>query len=352
MRELKLVKVSAPDSFGRGEEYGAQARDEILRCIETYKEHLYLHAHLRWQDAMQDAGRYLPLVIAALPDETNMLRGVASGAGVDFGEIMVLNTRYEMLHYPKKECTTFAVLREAARNGKVFVGQNWDQRPVVIPHVILLHVTLEDGTRIMGLTEAGQLLRNGMNSNGLGLAASSLNSSLDCGRIGIPGNFLRMRALRSRSLEEMREVLTAFQRSVANNYCIASRTDKAADIEGIPDLPCVMYPENGIITHANHILSRPEIDTSRGKKFRGERLGELLRLRVGDITLEYIKKCLSDHEGYPDSICSHQDEEAADKHRQWMTVASIIYNLDDLELDVCVCNPCEGEYKKFRLMDY
>lgn len=349
---FKLIRVPAAGAFEQGEAYGAQAGHEIRLCIEMYREHFAMLRTLKWSDVSAEARKYLPLTEAALPYETLMLRGVAAGAGVSFEDIMVLNTRYEILHYPKNECTTFAVLKSAAKDKKVFIGQNWDQRPAVAPHSLILHITMEDGVRIMGMTEAGQLPRNGMNSLGLGIVASGLNSSLDSRRLGIPGNFSRMRALRSKSFGEMREVLTAAHRSVANNYCIASASDDdAADIECIPESPAVILPENGIVTHANHILSNPGLDTSNGKKFRGERLAELLGKSRGDITADYIKECLSDHLGFPDSLCSHIDGADADTHRQWATIASMIYDLSSLELELCYGNPCAGKYKKYRLME-
>lgn len=351
-KEFKLIRVPAAGAFEQGEAYGAQARHEIKLCVEMYREHFAMLRTLKWSDVTAEAQKYLPLTEAALPYETEMLRGTAAGAGVSFEDIMALNTRYEILHYPRNECTTFAVLKSASRGEKVFIGQNWDQRPAVVPHSLLLHITMKDGLRIIGMTEAGQLPRNGMNSLGLGIVASGLNSSLDSKRAGIPSNFSRMRALRSKNFGKMAEVLAAAHRSVANNYCIASAAeDRAADIECIPGIPAVITPENGIVTHANHILSKPGLDTSNGKKFRGERLGELLGKRAGDIDADYIKECLSDHFGFPDSLCSHIEGGAADTHRQWMTVASMIYDLGALELELCCGNPCAGEYKKYRLME-
>ena len=361
MKEYRLVRVSASDSYGRGVEYGRQAADEVRMCVATYREHM---AHLKgitWETATAEAMGHLPLVEAALPPETEMLRGVSEGSGVSFEDIMVLNTRYEILHYPRSsveitaetDCTTYALLRTATADKKVYIGQNWDQRPMVMPHSIVLHITMEDGTKIMGLTEGGQLLRNGLNSHGIGLVASSLNSSLDRNGVGIPGNFMRMRALRSKSFAEIVELVSAFQRTVANNYCVASAPENSAvDIEGIPGTPCHIHPEGGIVTHANHILCRPELDTSKGKKFRGERLGELLRQKAGVITPAYIKQSLCDHEGYPDSICSHIPDGVTDLHKAWMTVASMLYNLDDLEMNLICGLPCEGEFKTYRLEDY
>lgn len=350
-KKFDVIHVAGDSPGEVGRDYGRKARDLIERCIETYREHFRRLQDLRWEDARVDAARYLPLVEAALPVETEMLRGAAEGAEVPFADILVLNTRYEMLHYPKNECTTYAVLREASRDGHVYVGQNWDQRPVMTPHSLVLHITMPDGMRIMGVTEAGQLLRNGMNSHGLGLVASGLNSSLDRRQVGIPGNFMRMRALRSHTFGEMAEFVISSARAVANNYCLASACNRALDVEAIPERPFLIRPERGVVTHANHILGEPALDISKGKKFRGERLGELLRARAGEIDIETIKGALADHHGYPDSVCSHISEDRTDMHRAWMTVASMIYDLDALEMHICRDNPCEGTYRRLKLAD-
>ena len=359
MMKFKTIFLTAPDSFGRGEEYGRRTRQEIGLCLDSYKKHFMTLRNLSWEEARKDACEYLPLVSGALPQETEMLRGVAAGSGYDFEDIMVLNTRYEILHYPAGasapgECTSFAVLREASKDKKVYVGQNWDQHAMVVRHSVVLGMKLEDGTKIIGLTEAGQLLRNGMNSHGIGLASNSLHSSFDEHDLGIPGNFMRMRVLRSKSYAEMAEYISSVHRSVANNYCIASAENLAVDIEAIPKHPGLIYPKNGIVAHANHIVSNPEFDTSHGKKFRGERLWALLEAKRGEITLDYIKECLRDHQGYPESVCSHPHSgngATDDPYKVWQTVASLIYDLDSLTMDLCCCNPCENEYSQIRLAD-
>ena len=44
---------------------------------------------------------------------------------------------------------------------------------------MIIHITQPDGTRIMGLTEAGQVIRGGMNSHGLGSVSNHLQSIYD-----------------------------------------------------------------------------------------------------------------------------------------------------------------------------
>ncbi|MFQ7452443.1 MAG: hypothetical protein ACLRNQ_14775 [Flavonifractor plautii] len=57
----------------------------------------------------------------------------------------------------------------------------------------------------MGVTEAGQLVRNGMNSWGAGLCANNLTSVFDTGDVGAPVTFVRRKALNSRSFSQLCE---------------------------------------------------------------------------------------------------------------------------------------------------
>ena len=70
----------------------------------------------------------------------------------------------------------------------------------------------------------------------------------------------------------------------------------------------------------------------------------LLYTSNGSITTDYVKECLKNHENYPDSLCAHMMEGETDLRKMWQTNASIIYNLDKLEMDICCGPPCQGEY--------
>ena len=347
MKEFRLLTISAPSPYERGIQYGQQAQKEIAHCIETYRSRFAGTRNLTWEAAREISWKFVPYIEAEMPDMLEELRGIAEGSGAELEDLMVLNCRYEILHFPhENECTAFALQREATANHHVYVGQNWDNRPALLPHSLLLHITEEEHDRVIfGLTEAGQLIRNGFTSKGVGQCSNSLRSSLDIQGAGVPSTFVRRKLLTLDHLEKMVALIRKAPRSVSVNYCIASRENRAADIEAVPGQPVRFDPTNGIVTHANHLLVNRDLDISTAKRFRGERLYELLNQKIGEITTEYIMECLRDHEGYPQSLCSH----ATENGKLWQTNASLIYDLDAGKAWVCYGPPCEGEYKEYVL---
>ena len=138
-------------------------------------------------------------------------------------------------------------------------------------------------------------------------------------------------------------------RTVSNNYCLASAENRAFDVEAVPTAPWLLLPEDNILTHANHLVGDRTVDAYQGMKFRGELLYKLLAKKNGTITVDYVKECLKNHENYPDSLCAHMLEGETEMRKMWQTNASIIYNLDQLEMDICYGPPCQGEYVTYTL---
>ena len=60
-----------------------------------------------------------------------------------------------------------------------------------------------------------------------------------------------------------------------------------------------------------------------------------------EMDVETIKRILSNHEGYPESICRHADEIGHS------TVYSIIIDMTEDIVYICAGNPCCGEYQEY-----
>lgn len=276
-------------------------------------------------------------------------KGIAVGAGVDLDDIMVLNCRYEITKFnSNNECTTCVVLPEASDGGKTLLVKNWDYRAGILDNIVILHIEEPDGTRIMGLTEAGQLIREGFNSHGLGLCNNSLQSIYDSRGIGIPVTFLRRKVFTCKTFEEAIELLINSKRSVSNNMLLASKEGRAINVEANPNECDLIEPVDGIITHANHFEVNPELNALDSSP-RGERLNNLLREKYGSITIEHIKKCMCDHENYPYAICRHPSDVELPLTRRGITVASFIIDFDEEIIHICAGPPCEGEYVEYKL---
>ena len=359
MLVFPTIKISENTPFKRGESYGSQAALLISVAVETYKTR-YARAGIDWEIARAVSMKHLDWAETneGLIEEVEELRGIAAGSGMDVGEIAALNTRYELLHFPK-ECTSFALSREATAEGHVIVGQNWDQDPVLGAHAVLLDITEEEkGNHIFGVSEAGQLIRSGMciHEDGSGTAAckNSILSNLDRVGIGLPGCILMRKILTMNRINSALNLIESSARSVSSSITMGTTENKICSMELLPqggdkenrlliDSFSIIQPTGGTVTHDNSIRTVPGIDMYRHGHPRGTHLKILFSERTGRIDLDYIKKCLSDHEGYPGSICSHGNDE----DENWQTISSAIYDLDGKKAYISCGAPCQSSYMEF-----
>lgn len=353
--EFKLVKISAADPFDRGLQHGEGARETIVKGVSYYQKR-FAAQQVEWRKVREKAMRYVDFLAKDYGDLLDEIRGIGRGAGVDFEDMMVLNTRYELLKFPIQECTTFAVMPEATADHHTYLGMNWDNVAWMQDSSVLLMVDEENGMRYLCMTEAGQLIRHGMNNYGVGIVTNNLLSTGDRDALGVPTNFMRRRALTSRSLEEAVERVSRASCAVSCNLMISGRGD-ATDLEVNPVHDIRLKPQEGILTHANHFRTHREICRTHGGNFRDVRMYSLLERKRGAIDLPYIQECLKDHfkadPASHEAICKHApldgESVGADPASVSVTIASQIYDLDAGKAWICSGAPCCGTYTPYTL---
>ncbi|HKD72670.1 MAG TPA: hypothetical protein VKB61_11085, partial [Candidatus Acidoferrum sp.] len=74
---------------------------------------------------------------------------------------------------------------------------------------------------------------------------------------------------------------------------------------------------------------------------RQQRITELINSRYGSIEVEDIKRFLSDHSGYPTSICRHGGG--------MQTVVSMISEPAARRMHVALGNPCQHRYVTYSM---
>lgn len=344
MRYFPIVNVEPDTPYRMGIQYGRQAKTQIHDGITDYRTLFAQTSTMSWDEISRYAVSYTPIVRAACPTLIDEVRGIADGADVSFADVMVLNTRYEITKFPKPhECTSFALLPEATAGCKAYVGQNWDYRLGIIDHIVIIHYEMPDGTRIVGCAEAGQVIRNGFNSHGIGLCANNLQSRGDNRGTALPVTFLRRRVLESTSFEAAKKLLLETPRNVSNNFMLGSAAGIALDFETSPLGTDLIEPTDGILTHANHFIVDPSKEALEQSP-RAARLYELLNQRHGSVDVPWIIRCLSDHENYPKAICRHPVDTSLPIARRSCTAAGIIYNLTDGVAHICKGPSCENEF--------
>jgi isopenicillin-N N-acyltransferase-like protein len=356
---LPVVHVDG-EPYDQGRQHGIALREQIGHNLAVYYERFLGEGQLEADEARTRAATYIP-VLNGQP-YFDAVRGLADGSGHDLLDVLVLNVRYELLYYQygvvgiagADGCTSFAVLPEAAANGHLLLGQNWDWIPEVQGAV--LHTRDLDGLETMTFTEAGIVGgKIGLNSAGLGLTINGLLSTTDdWSRPVMPFHARCYEILRRRSLAEAVDVVMREKRSCSANFLIAQTPNLAVDLEAAPDAIREIPPTQGAVVHTNHFLEpeklgvvEPETERRPHTVWRYNRMLELLDAR-SPVSVGDLEAMLRDHDNYPDGICRHENRD--DPPEEWcITVTSAIMDLDELTLRLTDGPPCEHLYEGFSI---
>jgi len=343
--------------FEIGLQHGRSAVERVHKSLDFYRLAFLEKANLQWAKALEIAESFVPVAKEYDSESIDELKGIAQGSDCKFQEIMAINCRSEIMYMSQNfddGCTTLAVLPEASENGNTLLGQNWDFRSACLETTILAEIHREDGLRSFNFVEAGMLARNGMNSAGIGVVGNFLLTDTDRKKSGIPFPFIRRKLLASKTIFAAMETVIKADKSSSNNTIIGTRQGFAIDIEATPEHFYHIYPTYGLLVHANHFLadliSEKDINKYRmvDTLYRDWRLKSSLNSKLGHITVEEIKAALSDHFGYPRSICRHKETHMP-MSEMLQTVGSMIMDLNRGEISVAAGCPCQADYKNFEL---
>jgi isopenicillin-N N-acyltransferase-like protein len=386
MKQYPHVRV-AGSAEQRSRQYGEQARDRVRRSVSAYRDVFAELAGWQWDTVRAEAARFEAPIAALRPHYLAEMRGIADGAGIDFGDVLAINVRTEVMFAAKArqaaassgpagtgpartgpartgpartgpaECSAFAVAPAPGHPGPTLLGQNWDWLPHTADTVIVLEARQDDGPDFVTVVEAGLLAKTGMNSSGLGLVTNALVTADDLGEPGLPYHVLLRAVMDCQNVSDAISALQAGFRSSSANYLLGHRDGTVLDVEASPgdfSRLYVLYPDaDGIILHTNHFLA----DRFAGKDVSvwamPDSPARLQRLRAGvqaapDHSLGTFRGLLSDHANYPSSVCCHPDARMP-RYDQGMTAASVLMDLDAQRMWISDGNPCTAAY---RALDY
>src|SRR5215475_12004396 len=254
----------------RGRQYGEQARDRVRRSVSAYREVFAELAGWEWDTVRAEAAKFQAPIAAFGPQYLAEMRGIAEGAGLDFGDVLAINVRTEVMFAAKArqaaastgpartgpaECSAFAVAPAPGRAGPTLLGQNWDWLPHTAETVVVLEVRQDDAPDFVTVVEAGLLAKTGMNAAGLGLVTNAMVTDADLGEPGLPYHVLLRAMFDCATVAEALRVLASGPRSSSANYLLAHASGTAVNIEAAPgDFTRLypLYPEDGVLRHTNH----------------------------------------------------------------------------------------------------
>lgn len=360
MRPIPLIEISSSDPRERGRQYGEAAREPIEKSIAFYSESFQRSSGLDWDGVLERVPRWNDLIEAFLPGALDEVRGIAEGSNHRFEEILALNSRGELsfgnpfADDATEECSSFAIAPEASGDGHVYCGQNWDWRERTTDTVVMLRIEQPPKPTIILQTEAGQVGRQGANSAGIALNANGLGARFGDG-LGVPGPYIRRKVLDSAGIDDALDAIFTARQSLCTNLLLTHREGFVIDIETTPARHGWMYPTDGLLVHGNHFIAfvpeqlaadwRP---LSPDSLYRVPRIERVLRHARDTSSSEemraLVRQAMSDHFGYPSSVCNHPDTRQQELER-YLTVASSLVDMTTGDYWMAFGNPCEHEYE-------
>jgi isopenicillin-N N-acyltransferase like protein len=369
MRSPRFIEVSSESALERGKQYGAEAADLIAAALGYYRESFARQARLGWADAVEHTRPWQRLIERDFPELLEEMAGVAEGAGVTLADVVALNCRGEIIYDnwfatvdgPKQSvhqevdgCTSFSLTDGAAGDGHVYAGQNWDWRHGIRDMVVVLRVVQPPKPTLIMQLEAGQIGRHGANSDGLALNANGLGGRYD-DSIGMPQTVIRRAVLDAENLSDAMKTLTWTRPHIPSNALLTHRDGFSIDVETTPDGHGLVYPDHGLLVHGNHYQApetphppghRPMSPDSFIRVPQARRgLTKAAHAEKSEDVRDTIHTAMSDHLGYPDSLCTHPDERTPEIDR-WSTTLSSCVDLTSGEYHVAAGSPCENRYER------
>jgi isopenicillin-N N-acyltransferase like protein len=336
-----------------GRQHGEQARTRV----RGFRDYLVHSLRLPRERLAARALQFLPLFEHHCPHLVDEVRGLAEGAGLSLGEALALQIRGELGSIQDEACTTFVIHPRGTASGQVLIGQNSDVEPELEEFAYVLRLEPEGKPAVLMWTFGGMIGYHGVNAAGVAHFANSLSGG-PASRMGLPHYPVKRLMLEQRSLDDVLGVLRRAPVCSSGNYVLGDGAGRIADVELTPE-GFALLDDNGegFIAHSNHFVCSPYACPATDQASvsdsvpRLTRMRELLAGRLGQLTVEDLKRCLADHDGYPTSICRHPHSgpDHSSVSARGRTTASLIAEPMSGRLHVSRGNPCRSRYATFCL---
>jgi hypothetical protein len=333
-----LARISG-SPYERGLQHGRLLRDGIYRLRETFYRDVVYFRGRAWGLAFQAVITPILLTMERhIPRELRVeMRGVADGAGVPYRDVLSFNCFDDLLHslwliptvvarFPfigrRFACSSFALLGERTRDGKLLHGRNLDYEvaaclsnegavtQALTNNVIVVECHPDGGHPFISVGWPG-VIGVVTSVNGVGLSLACLTSTLG-GETpnGIPLPLLYRQVTQyCGTLEQAERLIRGAKLTIGNNLLVASSAeDDARVFELAPGFVATRRPLDGVLTTTNHFLDETMAPRQNGwvvpnSIHRAARLADLCR--AGACTLDQAASFLRDTQtSGPDDVWS------------------------------------------------
>lgn len=356
-----MAKKSAGDGFREvtasgthyqiGATLGKKCRDQALRMERRWRSWISASPGATVKSTLAYARRSLPMTREFYPQYVEELEGYAEGSGVDFDVVYAL-----LCDFPDtgrgRGCTDIAVSSQWTKDDSVYAVHNEDVCPYNFVDMTIARIKPVDEPGIIALAYGGIQPTAGMNSAGISLTGNALVPNDT--RIGIPKMVPCRKVLRESGVYQALKASMPEGRGHSFNNIICDSNGEIYSMEGSATTFDALYAEEGWLIHTNHYLSpkmwrfEENMHTRFSSILRYNRARKLFRKELGQVDLSTFMRVLSDHVGYPESICRHPDPDL-EEEEQTQTIFTVAFDLTNKVAWISAGNPCKGGFKRYEL---
>ena len=335
-----------------GRRHGEACREQIRQFLEFSYETIGSSKNQDRATLRARAESFVPSIRGFIPDAIAEMEGIAAGANVSFAEIVLLNVRTELTLGDaglRDGCSSLGFLTSRTDNESTIIAQNQDVGDWMKDVGVVLRVAPRDKPAFIMFTWAGVIGYPGFNEHGVAFVHNQLYT--EGWRVGVSHYPLKRRILECRNLAEVLDIMSVTTFSSAGNYLMVDGDNRLVDAEiAAPHGVGVIEAAGGTLAHTNNIRS-PELE--QFDKFRTQLPDSAPRCARADqlvssaerVSAHDVMQMMSDHEGFPHSICRHNDGTPESIE----TVASYVMEPLQGRLNVSYGNPCENGYTAYTL---
>lgn len=321
MTNLLTVDLTEETPLARGRQHGAALATEIAGMYDRYVR-LALgveRGSAQEKQVLDIAMQYWPHMVGWAPELTEEMTGIAEAAGVPLEHIVLLNLYDEIGLAGEHEanmgakCSGFAVSAANTATGSAIIGQNLDICTWYLPCVLFRIAPSADETAKLMISQPGIVGGPGMNQS---VAITWVTTIPNDSKFGVPGPFLIRRALQETDLDAAIAVVTSAPRAMGSHLQFAD-AQRAFVYEGTAEHHILREVVTTSGNANNYIepelkgfehLAAADPTLFASSCHRGARLARLVSeaAAAGKIDRKQLGTILSDHDGYPFSVCSHE----------------------------------------------
>jgi isopenicillin-N N-acyltransferase-like protein len=328
---------------GSAYECGRQYAASTLRNYPAYAEYL--------KQAVTEWTSPAPEVAALFNDRAPYIADIYRGMLEVLRDKLFLS-RCQKQYVNREECTSYSLAPGHCAGSEPISGQTKDTHVDRLQYYTVLRLRLSDGPTILVLAYPGEVLGYGLWSNGNTLFRNDLKSQ-EGNKGALSATQFGLLALASPDIAAMVELAREYGVRGAGNFLFSDSKGDSVSVEFNAGGVDFVYPENGILVHANHPLGEktaafedyPDEAEKKNSRYRQEKFSELLYNNTGSFDRDRAFACMADHSAWPRGICRHIIGEREDE----CTTAALVAEPAAGRLSICKGPACLNDYVTYSI---